>query len=615
MSAAVTRGQRFTRSNPCPVCGGHEQTPRGQEKRCHGYVSTDGEYVHCAREEHAGGIASNGAGLFAHRRRGRCNCGTVHEPAEARPDAIEAAYPYNDEGGALLFEVVRKTGKRFLQRRPDGNGGWIWKLDGVRRVLYRLPELAADDANRTVFIVEGEKDADTLAAHGFLATCNPGGAGKWSMVADLAREVLAGRAMVVVADKDEPGRRHAREVADSLRDVAASVRLCECSKGKDVSDLYSMGGEVPSGLVDTVDREASAAPGVAIDVPAAWYSERPPARTWLLRDVRRPDSRGVLPLGKVGQLIAEGGAGKTMALCQLAVAVATGTAWLGAFGVQKPGRVLLALGEEDAEEAQRRLYAARAASPAVRAPEPGAIVVMPLAGVAASMLELDDRGNLVETPWLTEFRSYVRAGDFRLVVVDPLSRFAGPTAEKDNAAGTRFVQALESLVSPTSTVLNGHHTNKGARGANGKVDGTSGRGSTSLYDGARWQCVLETVSTRAKSRGRTWSGSQSTQQRPRTGARFPSSSASATAAMSACSRPTRGASSARSGTSGCPSTGRRRTPRTSPSCAASSWRPRPRSPLSRPARPRKWPSTPKGRRRRANVRGGPWAKGRKPWPT
>ena len=42
-------------------------------------------------------------------------------------DDLEAIYNYNDERGNLLYQVVRKAGKKFLQRRPDGVGGWIWR--------------------------------------------------------------------------------------------------------------------------------------------------------------------------------------------------------------------------------------------------------------------------------------------------------------------------------------------------------------------------------------------------------------------------------------------------------------------------------------------------------
>src|SRR5438045_1217777 len=77
--------------------------------------------------------------------------------------ADRTVYPYTDASGTLLYEVVRTPPKRFMQRRPDGNGGWLHTLDGVERVPYRLPQVhrAANDGG-TVFVVEGEKDADRL---------------------------------------------------------------------------------------------------------------------------------------------------------------------------------------------------------------------------------------------------------------------------------------------------------------------------------------------------------------------------------------------------------------------------------------------------------------------
>jgi putative DNA primase/helicase len=54
---------------------------------------------------------------------------------------IGATYDYLDEVGSLLFQVCRMEPKDFRQRRPDGNGGWDWRLGDTRRVLYRLPEL------------------------------------------------------------------------------------------------------------------------------------------------------------------------------------------------------------------------------------------------------------------------------------------------------------------------------------------------------------------------------------------------------------------------------------------------------------------------------------------
>lgn len=155
---------------------------------------------------------------------------------------IVATYDYRDAAGQLAFQVVRFHPKDFRQRRPDGSGGWTWSLKGVERVPYRLPELLAADPAATVFVCEGEKDCDRLAGLGLVATCNPGGAGKWK--ADYAKR-LAGRRVVIVPDNDAAGRKHAEQVAANLSGAAASVKVVELpdvpDKG-DVSDWLAAGG-------------------------------------------------------------------------------------------------------------------------------------------------------------------------------------------------------------------------------------------------------------------------------------------------------------------------------------------------------------------------------------
>jgi RecA-family ATPase len=233
-------------------------------------------------------------------------------------------------------------------------------------------------------------------------------------------------------------------------------------------------------------------------VTSEWFERKPPTRLWLLRDGRRKGMDGVLPLGKVGQFIAAGGVGKTMALIQLALAVASGSKWLDTFPVppEGKGRVLLALGEEDLEEAQRRAYNAHDSRGHAR-PADGEIVLLPLAGVPCAMLERGELGNSRETAFLVWLRDYLvrevkRTGQpWRLIVIDPLSRFAGPDAETDNAAGTRFVQALESIARLTgAVVLFSHHTNKLVRHDGAEVTGAGGRGSSSIFDGCRWEASL-----------------------------------------------------------------------------------------------------------------------------
>lgn len=163
-------------------------------------------------------------------------------PPQRRSRTIEATHKYLDERGELLYEVVRFSPKGFSQRRPDGTGGWIYNLEGVRRVLYRLPDVAAvAERGRQIYVVEGEKDADAITALGLMATTSSGGAGKWRPE---YAESLRGAEVVVIADKDAPGRAHAQAIARSCSGTAKSVKALELpgDQVKDASDWLSAGG-------------------------------------------------------------------------------------------------------------------------------------------------------------------------------------------------------------------------------------------------------------------------------------------------------------------------------------------------------------------------------------
>jgi putative DNA primase/helicase len=125
-----------------------------------------------------------------------------------------ATYDYCDAAGNLLYQTVRYEPKDFRQRRPDGKGGWIWNLNGVERVLYRLPELLAANKREFVFVVEGEKDADRLAREGLVATTTVGGA-KAPWLPSYTK-VLRGRRVVLIPDNDDPGRERVKRIADAL---------------------------------------------------------------------------------------------------------------------------------------------------------------------------------------------------------------------------------------------------------------------------------------------------------------------------------------------------------------------------------------------------------------
>ena len=164
---------------------------------------------------------------------------------------VVAVYEYVDELGEPLFQVIRFKPKDFRQRRRPRPGdprdkvrdGWVWSVDGVPVVPYRLPETLEAIANQTpIFIVEGEEDANNLAKLGIVATCNAGGAGKWKP--EHATR-FTGADATVIPDNDEAGRQHAESVAASLTGTAARVRILTLPglqpKG-DVSDWIAAGG-------------------------------------------------------------------------------------------------------------------------------------------------------------------------------------------------------------------------------------------------------------------------------------------------------------------------------------------------------------------------------------
>jgi hypothetical protein len=236
---------------------------------------------------------------------------------------IVATYDYVDEAGEVLFQVVRYDPKTFRQRRPDGRG-WSWSVKGVRQVPYRLPELLEAIADgKTVFVVEGEKDADALWRANLPATCNAGGAGKWSAA---FAPLFAGADVVILPDNDDAGHAHRDAVAASLRGVAASVRSLE------------LPGLPPKGDVsDFLMRESVDVLRALVDHALPCAAERPPSRfgaiAWadldsveIKQDFLVED---LLFTCDVGMIYGASGCGKSFLAVDMGLSVARGVPFLG----------------------------------------------------------------------------------------------------------------------------------------------------------------------------------------------------------------------------------------------------------------------------------------------
>jgi len=271
------------------------------------------------------------------------------------PGMIAKTYDYRDERGMVLFQVVRKQPKGFFQRRPDGHGGWIDNVKGVRRVLYRLPELVAADPVTTVFIVEGEKDADRLAGLGLVATTNPGGAGEWR--AEYS-EVLGGRHVIIIPDNDQAGRNHAAKVKRSLTGIARALAVLELAglppKG-DVSDWLESHDvhELAKIAEDALRSCVIASPRRTMYTAAELLSMDIPGPRWVVE--------GIVPEG-LTLLAGKPKIGKSWLCLQLALLVAGGGPGLGTY-MAPIGDVLYLALEDSTRRLRQRLDALLSGKP------------------------------------------------------------------------------------------------------------------------------------------------------------------------------------------------------------------------------------------------------------
>ena len=174
----------------------------------------------------------------------------VVKPAKTRQEEdlgeIEKVYDYIDASGTVRHRTVRfernKTAGKcpFRQWQPDGKGGWTHNIKGVETILYRLQSNWSEGS--TVFLCEGEKDADNVADLDFGATTVPMGAGKWN---DSYTPYFKDKHVIILFDHDDAGRHHSAMVQWKLKGVAKSLRaicLFDQKPGGDASDWIEAGG-------------------------------------------------------------------------------------------------------------------------------------------------------------------------------------------------------------------------------------------------------------------------------------------------------------------------------------------------------------------------------------
>lgn len=241
----------------------------------------------------------------------------IREPSERK---IATTYDYTDISGNLIHQTIRYQPKGFSQRRPDGNGGWIYDLKGITPVLFNLPEV---NEAETVFIVEGEKDCETLKDFGITATTCPMGAGKWKVHYN---QYLAGKDVVLIPDNDEPGRNHARAVAGNLANIAKSIKIVNLPDLPDKGDVtdWLQASHTKEELLSVVDgtKEWQGEQSLWDSLPTGADLQNMDLHVeWIVE--------GLVPKQSITTLAGKGGTGKTYLMMGLMDAVTKGEPFLG----------------------------------------------------------------------------------------------------------------------------------------------------------------------------------------------------------------------------------------------------------------------------------------------
>ncbi len=366
---------------------------------------------------------------------------------ETRPRLVKS-YEYTDIDGNVLFETCRFEPKTFRQRHKAEDGNWIWNLNGIDPVLYRLPDvLEAVAAERRVFIVEGEKDADALVGQGYIATTNPMGAGKWR---ESFSDFLEGADVVILPDNDETGRSHAEQVAASLYSRKATVKVVALpnlpEKG-DVSDWLK------DGDIDALEALIGKTP--------RWMPDPSKRTRWRLDEVWENDEMMAPPPPVVPYLAwqsrstllaAREKSGKSTLTGYMAAQVSCGGDFLGE--PCERGHVLIVGLEEFIGDTARRLKQF---------------------GANGKMVSLVDRFAGPPAERLAELAGHIEAIKPVLVIVDSLVAYSqGSISDANNATQTQnVVQGLTDLAHKRAVALIIIHH---ARKADGKYRDSSAIG-------------------------------------------------------------------------------------------------------------------------------------------
>jgi hypothetical protein len=353
-----------------------------------------------------------------------------------------ARYIYEDEHGQPAYMVTRHAGKEFRQWHPTPGGAWRPGRGDHDIVPYRLRALMhAIASGETVLLVEGEKDADTATDAGLVATTIPMGAGKWRD--DLAHYFRGGD-IVVVADRDQPGYRHALDIVRGLTGNVRQLRIAQAAEGKDLSDHLAHHPVEELELL-TIDELVALADGAEPE-PDPWRGDLYTADAVLQIPPPDPLLDGYLDRDSLAALYGPPGAGKSFLALDWALHVATNTWWAR---TEVHGGPVLYIAAEGVAGLGTRVRAWLTARQRISLND------TPITWLARAV----NLGHAEQVQRLTEL---VRDIGAVLVIIDTLARCAAGLEENSAKDTSTVIDAMDRIrtCGTRPTVLAVHHSGK-----------------------------------------------------------------------------------------------------------------------------------------------------------
>lgn len=353
------------------------------------------------------------------------------------------SYRYVDENEDLLYTVHRGADKSFRQQAADG----IWKMTGVRLVLFGLPDvLKAAADGKTIHVNEGEKDVCALTFSGHVATTAPGGAkAKWRP--EYTESLKGAKEVVIWQDKDKPGREHTAEVAESLKTAGIPYRIVEARAGKDAWDHLTAGWTVED-----------AVPVTEGPTPLERMRSKLIDREGLRKIKPKPYLiKGWVDRNSPTRINGDPGSGKSLISLDMAACIGLGIPWCGC--PTRKGKVIYVIAEGVEGFTKRadawEMHHKREIENVLFYPEPIQILGR-------------TNGVLTESEEWAVFRELCREEEPDLVILDTQRRVTGAAAENDNTDLQTAVNCLDDMRRETgATWMLVHHTPKNGTGGSG----------------------------------------------------------------------------------------------------------------------------------------------------